>query len=143
MWMSSRRTRECSYSSYDYFSFPTKERLAAMRGTAHGRHTDSQCAPLRHKAPGSLSQASNRQESLSPGSASRRVVPWGDVSSWSRSSMNLHSARPDIPHTSLTTGETGTRPLIKTFGVTPFRLNLQIYFPLRRSLRRGRLFVPG
>src|SRR5262245_38221005 len=52
-----------------------------MRGTAHGRHTASQCAPLlRHKAPGSLSQGSNRQESLSPGSRSRRVVPWGDIS---------------------------------------------------------------
>src|SRR5262249_30181098 len=37
---------------------------------------------LRHKAPGSLSQASNRQEFFSPGSACRRVVPWGDVSSW-------------------------------------------------------------
>src|SRR5256885_650606 len=35
---------------------------------------------LRHQAPGSLSQGSNRQESLSPGSAYRRVVPWGDVS---------------------------------------------------------------
>ena len=38
--------------------------------------------PLRHKAPGSLSQGSNRQEFCSPGSPSRRVVPWGDVSSW-------------------------------------------------------------
>ena len=37
---------------------------------------------LRHKAPGSLSQGSNRQEFFSPGSPSRRVVPWGDVSSW-------------------------------------------------------------
>src|SRR5437870_10220104 len=37
---------------------------------------------LGHKAPGSLSQASNRQEFFSPGSGSRRVVPWGDVSSW-------------------------------------------------------------
>jgi hypothetical protein len=54
-----------------------------MRGTAQGRHTYSECAPsLRHKAPGSLSQAPNRQEFFSPGSASRRVVPWGDVSSW-------------------------------------------------------------
>jgi hypothetical protein len=32
---------------------------------------------LRHKAPGSLSQGPNRQDSLSPGSARRRVVPWG------------------------------------------------------------------
>ena len=38
---------------------------------------------LRHKALGSLSQIANRQELLvSPGSAQRRVVPWGDVSSW-------------------------------------------------------------
>src|SRR5262249_14691103 len=26
--------------------FPTKERLPAIRGTAQGRHTDSECAPL-------------------------------------------------------------------------------------------------
>jgi hypothetical protein len=62
--------------------FPPKERLAAMRGTAPGRHTDLQCAPLRHKAPGSLSQGSNRQEFSSPRTACRRVVPWGNVSSW-------------------------------------------------------------
>ena len=37
---------------------------------------------LGHKAPGSLSQGSNRQEFFSPGSPRRRVVPWGDVSSW-------------------------------------------------------------
>ncbi len=61
----------------------TKERLPAIRGTARGRHTDLVCAPLYgHKAPGSLSHASNRQEFFSPGSGSRRVVPWGDVSSW-------------------------------------------------------------
>jgi hypothetical protein len=53
-----------------------------MRGTAPGRHTDLKCAPLRHKAPGSLSQGSNRQEFFSPGSVNRRVIPWGDVSSW-------------------------------------------------------------
>jgi hypothetical protein len=99
MWMSSRRTHEHSY--FLIFSYDSKERLAAMRGTAHGRHTDLQCALSRHKAPGSLSQGSNPQESLSPDSACRRVVPWGDVSSWSRSSMNLHTARPDIHHTSL------------------------------------------
>ena len=40
---------------------PTKERLTAMRGTAHGRHTDLS-APLcvGHKTPGSLSQGPNR-----------------------------------------------------------------------------------
>jgi hypothetical protein len=32
---------------------------------------------LRHKAPGSLSQGSNRQEFVSPGSGSRRVVSLG------------------------------------------------------------------
>ena len=37
---------------------------------------------LRRKAPGSLSQGSNLQEFFSPASGSRRVVPWGDVSSW-------------------------------------------------------------
>ncbi len=31
---------------YDSFTFPTKERLAAIRGTAHGRHTYLKCAPL-------------------------------------------------------------------------------------------------
>src|SRR5215510_3005101 len=47
---------------------------------------------LRHKAPGSLSQGSNRQEFFSPGSPGRRVVPWGDVSSWGqRSRMNFLS----------------------------------------------------
>ena len=46
---------------------PTKERLPAIRGTAHGRHTDLGCAPLFwHKAPGSLSQATNHQEFVSP-----------------------------------------------------------------------------
>src|SRR6266511_766276 len=46
---------------------PTKERLPAIRGTAQGRHTDLGCAPLFwHKAPGSLSQATNHQEFVSP-----------------------------------------------------------------------------
>src|SRR6266545_8101307 len=46
---------------------PTKERLPAIRGTAHGRHTDLGCVPLfSHKAPGSLSQATNHQEFVSP-----------------------------------------------------------------------------
>src|SRR5262245_12491352 len=81
MWMSSHEHTSPLFSSASLCS-PTKERLAAMRGTAPGRHTDLKCAPLRHKAPGSLSQGSNRQEFSSPGSQSRRVVPWGDVSSW-------------------------------------------------------------
>src|SRR6266540_4903874 len=46
---------------------PTKERLPAIRGTAHGRHTDLGCVPhFSHKAPGSLSQATNHQEFVSP-----------------------------------------------------------------------------
>src|SRR5215510_16054971 len=81
MWMSSHKHTSPLFF-FDSLSLPTKERLAAMRGTAPGRHTDFECAPLRHKAPGSLSHGSNRQEFSSPGSPSRRVVPWGDVSSW-------------------------------------------------------------
>src|SRR5215467_3006842 len=81
MWMSSHKHTSPLFF-FDSLSLPTKERLAAMRGTAPGRHTDLECAPLRHKAPGSLSHGSNRQEFSSPGSPSRRVVPWGDVSSW-------------------------------------------------------------
>ncbi len=66
------------------FHFLTKERLAAMRGTAQDRHTALGCAPLsgRTDAPGSLSQGPNRQEVFAPGSACRRGVPWGRVSSW-------------------------------------------------------------
>ena len=66
--------------SYDCFSLPTQERLAAIRGTAAVTLTCD--APLRHYAPGSLSQGSNLQEIFSPGTAGRRVVPWGTVSSW-------------------------------------------------------------
>src|SRR3990170_1166267 len=35
---------ECSWFSYDFFSLPTQKRLAAIRGTARGRHTDLRCA---------------------------------------------------------------------------------------------------
>src|SRR5215813_3344212 len=44
MWMSSHR--HTSPLFFDLFNVPTKERLAAMRGTAPGRHTDLKCAPL-------------------------------------------------------------------------------------------------
>ncbi len=46
---------------------------------------------LRHLAPGSLSQPPNRQEFLFPGSACRRVVPWGTVSSWAKGSLCTYS----------------------------------------------------
>ena len=36
------------------FYFPTKERLAAMRGTAQDRHTYSECAPLQGTKPRDL-----------------------------------------------------------------------------------------
>src|SRR6266576_4814691 len=45
--------------------------------------------PFRHYAPGSLSQGSNLQEVCSPGTARRRVVPWGTVSSRSKEPMEL------------------------------------------------------
>src|SRR5262249_11711908 len=44
MWMSSHR--HTSPLFFDLFNVPTKERLAAMRGTAPGRHTDLKCVPL-------------------------------------------------------------------------------------------------
>src|SRR5687768_14516954 len=43
MWMSSRYTAMLLFFP---FFFPAQERLAAMRGTAPGRHTDFKCAPL-------------------------------------------------------------------------------------------------
>ena len=69
--------------SYDSFSFPDQRETCcyAWYGTGPS-HLLEMRPSLRHKAPGSLSQGSNHQEFLSPGSRSRRVVPWGDVSSW-------------------------------------------------------------
>src|SRR5207249_6259600 len=69
--------------SYDSFSFPDQRETCcyAWHGTGPS-HLLEMRPSLRHKAPGSLSQGSNHQEFLSPGSRSRRVVPWGDVSSW-------------------------------------------------------------
>ena len=46
----SGRTVSCAYAS----GRPTQERLAAMRGTAPGRHTDSECAPLSGTLPRAL-----------------------------------------------------------------------------------------
>ena len=65
-----------------FLSSLTEERLAAIRGTALWPPHFIRYAPLGHLAPGSLSQRPNRQEGISPGSFSRRVVPWGEVSSW-------------------------------------------------------------
>src|SRR5262245_9038254 len=45
MWMSSHEHTTPLFSSVSLCS-PTKERLAAIRGTAPGHHTDLKCAPL-------------------------------------------------------------------------------------------------
>jgi hypothetical protein len=70
--------------SYDSFTFPDqRETCCYSWHGARPSHSLEMRPSLRHKAPGSLSHPTNRQESLtSPGSAGRRVVPWGDVSSW-------------------------------------------------------------
>jgi hypothetical protein len=66
-----------------FLNSPTEERLATMRGPAQWpSHCVRMRPSLRHFAPGSLSQRPNLQEIISPGSARRRVVPWGIVSSW-------------------------------------------------------------
>src|SRR5262245_37973322 len=56
MWMSSRRTHEYSCDSFSpMLKQPfTKERLPAIRGTAHSRHTDLGCAPLLGTRPRDL-----------------------------------------------------------------------------------------
>ena len=41
-----------------FLTIPTKERLAAIRGTAPGRHTYLECAPLQAQSPG-LSVSAN------------------------------------------------------------------------------------
>ena len=64
-----------------YFPRPKRDWLPFVARLS-GRHTLLGCAPLRHFAPGSLSQRPNLQEINSPGSHGRRVVPWGEVSSW-------------------------------------------------------------
>ncbi len=78
MWMSSDRAS----SPLMFLRSPTEERLAAMRGTAQWpSHCVKMRPSLRHNAPGSLSQWPNLQDVGSCGSACRRVVPWGTVSS--------------------------------------------------------------
>jgi hypothetical protein len=81
MWMSSHEHTSPLFSSASLCS-PTKERLAAMRGTAPGRHTDLKCAPLKAQSPGISVSRIEPSGVFSPGSQRRRVVPWGDVSSW-------------------------------------------------------------
>jgi hypothetical protein len=44
----------------------TKERLAAIRGTAHRRHTDSKCAPLSGTKPRALCLSQRTVRSLCP-----------------------------------------------------------------------------
>src|SRR4029077_16856412 len=48
------QTDESSFFSYDSIRFPTKERLAAIRGTAHDRHTDLGYVPLLGTMPRDL-----------------------------------------------------------------------------------------
>src|SRR2546426_11329604 len=86
-----------------------KERLPAMRGTAHGRHTYLECAPLYGHKARDLSLKGRTIKSLSLRfwlSSSRslgRCLLLGQ-----RSSMNLHTVRPYIHHTSLRV--TGSAP---------------------------------
>src|SRR5262245_47536495 len=70
---------------------PRETRCYAWHGTKPS-HGLGMRPSLRHYAPGSLSLGSNLQEFVSPGTASRRVVPWGTVSSWvQRSRLNFLS----------------------------------------------------
>jgi hypothetical protein len=81
MWMSSHKHTSPLFSLT--FLRPDQRETCcyAWHGTRPS-HLLEMRPSLRHKAPGSLSQGSNRQEFFSPGSPRRRVVPWGDVSSW-------------------------------------------------------------
>ena len=84
MWMSSPlHTRPLfSFFLHDFSTSRPKRDLLLFVARPRPSHLLGMRPSLGHKAPGSLSLAPNRQELLSPGSASRRVVPWGDVSSW-------------------------------------------------------------
>ena len=82
MWMSSRRTHESSYFLMTVLLPDQRETCCHSWHGIMPSHCFGMRPSLRHNAPGSLSLAPNRQEFLSPGSASRRVVPWGTVSSW-------------------------------------------------------------
>jgi hypothetical protein len=83
MWMSSPlHTRPLfSFFLHDFPTSRPKRDLLLFVARPPPSHLLGMRPSLGHKAPGSLSLAPNRQELLSPGSASRRVVPWGDVSS--------------------------------------------------------------
>jgi hypothetical protein len=62
---------------------PRPKRDLLLCVARHAAVTLTRNAPLsKAPSPGISVSRSNRQESLSPGSACRRVVPWGDVSSW-------------------------------------------------------------
>src|SRR5207344_647012 len=67
MWMSTQQPANALDSLMSFSSLPTQERLAAIRGTAHSRHTDLRCAPLK---------------ALCPGISVSRVEPSGDIVSW-------------------------------------------------------------
>ena len=84
MWMSSPlHTRPLfSFFLHDFPTSRPKRDLLLFVARPRPSHLLGMRPSLGHNAPGSLSLAPNRQELLSPGSASRRVVPWGDVSSW-------------------------------------------------------------
>src|SRR5919106_1082565 len=106
MWMSSREHANALNSSYDFIASPPKRDWLLYVARHKVRHTDLGCAPLfGHPGPGISVCGSNPQQlSVSAGSRIRRVVPWGTVSSWSRSLMNLHTATTDIHHTGLRKG---------------------------------------
>ena len=83
MWMSSPlHTRPLfSFFLHDFPTSRPKRDLLLFVARPPPSHLLGMRPSLGHNAPGSLSLAPNRQELLSPGSASRRVVPWSDVSS--------------------------------------------------------------
>src|SRR6266545_4146974 len=114
---------------------PTKERLPAIRGTAHGRHTDLGCAPLFWHKARDLCLKRRTIKSLSLRfwlSSSRslgRCLLLGQ-----RNPMNLHTVRPYIHHTSLSRDG-------KSSKTSPFVLST--VEGLRRSFSRIMLRRPG
>ena len=81
----------------------SKERLAAIRGTAHGRHTDLNTSLFgRARKPGISVSRCETSGVFPPGTACRRVVPWGNLSSLVE---ELYTVRPNIHHTSKSQGE--------------------------------------
>jgi hypothetical protein len=78
-------TYETSFFFLSFMTFLLPDQRETCCYAWHGTrpsHLLAMRPSLGHKAPGSLSQGSNRQEFFSPGSVNRRVAPWGDVSSW-------------------------------------------------------------